>query len=43
MLLGHAAGAAGARCARRDVDVPDVEVGALQDSLAAGGQVLSAP
>ena len=43
MLLGHAAGAAGAQCARRDVDVPDVEVGALQDSLAAGGQVLSAP
>jgi hypothetical protein len=42
MLLGHAAGVAAAQSARRGVAVQDVDVEALQESLRAGGQVLSA-
>jgi hypothetical protein len=41
MLLGQAAGLAAAQAARRGVAVQDVDVGALQESLRAGGQVLS--
>jgi hypothetical protein len=40
-MLGHAAGLAAAMAARREVDVQDVEVAALQDDLAAAGQVLA--
>jgi hypothetical protein len=40
MLLGHAAGAAAAQAARRGVAVQDVDVDALQQSLAEQGQVL---
>ena len=42
MLLGHAAGAAAAQAARRECCVQDVDVGALQRSLQADGQVLAA-
>jgi hypothetical protein len=41
MLLGHAAGAAAAQAARREVAVQDVDVGALQRSLLDAGQVLA--
>jgi hypothetical protein len=41
MALGHAAGAAAAQAARRDVAVQDVDVGALQGSLRDAGQVLA--
>jgi hypothetical protein len=43
MLLGHAAGAAAAQAARRDVGVQDVDVDALQRSLREEGQVLEEP
>ncbi|MBA3842816.1 MAG: FAD-dependent oxidoreductase [Actinobacteria bacterium] len=42
MLLGHAAGLAAAQAARRSVDVQDVDVRDLQDSLRREGQVLTA-
>jgi hypothetical protein len=42
MMLGHAAGAAAAQYARRDVAVQEVDVGALQQSLRDAGQVLFA-
>jgi hypothetical protein len=42
MLLGHAAGLAAAQAARRGVDVQDVDVRELQDSLRREGQVLTA-
>jgi FAD dependent oxidoreductase len=41
MLLGHAAGLAGAQAARRNVAVQDVDVPELQRSLLDEGQVLS--
>jgi hypothetical protein len=41
MLLGHAAGAAAAQAAQREVGVQDVDVDALQASLRDTGQVLS--
>ena len=41
MLLGHAAGAAAAQAARREVAVQDVDVGELQESLREAGQVLA--
>ena len=41
MLLGHAAGAAAAQAALRDVAVQDVDVDALQASLRDAGQVLA--
>jgi FAD dependent oxidoreductase len=41
MLLGHAAGAAAAQCARRGCAVQDVDVAALQDGLRDAGQVLA--
>jgi hypothetical protein len=40
-MLGHAAGVAAARAARRGVDVQDVDVARLQDDLVAAGQVLA--
>jgi hypothetical protein len=40
MLLGHAAGAAAAQCARRGGCVQDVDVPSLQQTLRDGGQVL---
>jgi hypothetical protein len=40
-VLGQTAGLAAAAAARRDVDVQDVDVPALQDDLLAGGQVLA--
>jgi hypothetical protein len=43
MLLGHAAGAAAALAAQRDVGVQDVDVDALQGSLREADQVLSEP
>jgi hypothetical protein len=42
MALGEAAGVAAAQAARRGVAVQDVDVGALQDALRDGGQVLAA-
>jgi hypothetical protein len=42
MLLGYAAGAAGAQAARRGCPVQDVDAGVLQDALAGAGQVLAA-
>jgi hypothetical protein len=41
MMLGHAAGVAAAQAARRGVAVQDVDVGALQQALRDGGQVLA--
>ncbi|MDQ4030570.1 MAG: FAD-dependent oxidoreductase, partial [Actinomycetota bacterium] len=41
MLLGQAAGAAAAQAARRGVAVQDVDVPALQQTLADAGQVLA--
>jgi hypothetical protein len=41
MVLGHAAGAAAAQAARREVAVQDVDLTALRASLLDGGQVLS--
>ncbi|MEW9549135.1 FAD-dependent oxidoreductase [Nonomuraea sp. NPDC050783] len=40
-MLGHAAGLAAARAAATGADVQDVDVAALQEELAAAGQVLS--
>jgi FAD dependent oxidoreductase len=42
MALGHAAGAAAAQAARRDVAVQDVDVDALQAELRDEGQILAA-
>jgi len=41
MLLGHAAGIAGAQASRRGLAVQDVDVPRLQDDLRKAGQVLS--
>jgi 23S rRNA C2498 (ribose-2'-O)-methylase RlmM len=41
MMLGHASGVAAAQAARRGVAVQDVDVGALQQTLRDGGQVLA--